>query len=99
MPDIPSALPDKVRLRALIRARGYRVADIAREIGCPPSSIYDLTGRNTPVPRGVYLLRQVADILSTPSKRVKVSDFSDWTGDDDIDPDDVGSGAETKIPA
>lgn len=94
MPDIPTALPDKVAIRALIRKRGYRVADIAREIGCPPSSIYDLTGRNTPLPRGVYLLRQVAAVLSTPKRRVKVSDISDWAGDDDIE-----SGAETKIPA
>jgi len=97
MPDVPTALPDRVVIRALIRKRGWRIIDLARKIGCPPSSIYDLTGRNTPVPRGVYLLRQVADILSTPSKRVKVSDFSDWTGDDDDD--DIVSGAETKIPA
>ncbi len=94
MPDIPTALPDKVRIRALIRKRGYKITDIARKIGCPPSSIYDLTGRNTPVPRGVPLLRQVAHVLSTPALPVKVSDISDWTGDDDIE-----SEPEPKVPA
>jgi hypothetical protein len=87
MPDIPSALPDKVKIRALIRERGYRITDIARKIGCPPSSIYDITGRNTPLPRGVWLLRQLAQVLSTPKRPVKVSDISDWTGDDDIEPE------------
>jgi hypothetical protein len=94
MPDVPSALPDKVRLRALIRKRGYRSIDIARKIGCPPSSIYDLTGRNTPLPRSVALLSQVARILSTPAKPVRVSDISDWDGDDDIE-----SEPEPKVPA
>ena len=94
MPDIPAALPDKVKIRALIRERGYRITDLARKIGCPPSSIYDLTGRNTPVPRGVWLLRQVARVLSTPAKPVKVSDISDWGGDDD-----TGSEPEPKVPA
>ena len=94
MPDVPSALPDKVKIRALIRRRGFRSVDIARKIGCPPSSIYDLTGRNTPLPRSVALLSQVARILSTPSKTVKVSDISDWDGDDD-----TGSEPETTVPA
>ena len=94
MPDIPAALPDKVKIRALIRERGYRINDLAHQIGCPPSSIYDLTGRNTPQPRGVYLLRQVARVLSTPNKTIRVSDISDWKGDDDIE-----SEPETKVPA
>jgi hypothetical protein len=94
MPDVPTALPDKVKIRALIRKRGYRINDIARQIGCPPSSIYDLTGRNTPLPRSVALLSQVARVLSTPKTVVKVSDISDWDGDDDTESD-----AETKIPA
>ncbi len=92
MPDIPAALPDKVKIRALIRERGYRITDLARKIGCPPSSIYDLTGRNTPLPRSVALLSQVARILSTPAKTVRVSDISDWTGDDESEP-------EPKVPA
>lgn len=94
MPDVPTALPDRVAIRALIRKRGWRIIDLARKIGCPPSSIYDLTGRITPLPRSVALLRQIAAALSTPSRPVKVSDICDWTGDDDIE-----SGAETKIPA
>jgi hypothetical protein len=94
MPDIPSARPDKVKIRALIRARGYLVTDVARKVGCKPSSIYDLTGRKTPNPRGVPLLRQVARVLSTPARPVKVSDISDWTGDDDIE-----SEPEPKVPA
>ena len=94
MPDIPTALPDKVRIRALIRERGYRITDLARKIGCPPSSIYDLTGRNTPLPRSVALLSQVARILSTPAKTVRVSDISDWTGDDDVWDELI-----TKVPA
>jgi len=94
MPDIPAALPDKVKIRALIRARGYRITDLARKIGCPPSSIYDLTGRKTPLPRSVALLGQVARALSTPAKPVRVGDISDWTGDDDIE-----SEPEPKVPA
>jgi hypothetical protein len=94
MPDVPTALPDKVRLREQIRKRGFRSIDIARKIGVPPSSIYDLTGRNEPKPRSVALLREIASVLSTPAKPVKVSDISDWDGDDDIE-----SGAETKVPA
>lgn len=93
MPDIPSARPDKVKIRALIRARGYKITDIAHWIGVPPSSIYDLTGRNIPVRRGVPLLRDVAAVLSTPKRPVKVSDISDWDGDDDE------SEPEPKVPA
>jgi hypothetical protein len=94
MPDVPTALPDKVAIRALIRERGYRINDIARAIGCPPSSLYDLTGRITRRPRSLALLRQLAAFLSTPKRPVRVSDICDWTGDDDIESD-----AETKIPA
>jgi hypothetical protein len=94
MPDVPTALPDTVKIRALTRERGYRIKDIARKIGCPESSIYDLTGRKVPLPRSVALLRQLAAVLSTPKRPVKVSDISDWDGDDDIE-----SEPEPKVPA
>jgi hypothetical protein len=94
MPDIPTALPDGPKIRALIWDRGYSIKGVARKIGCPPSSIYSITGRKAQLPRGVELLGQIARVLSTPEERVKVSDISDWAGDDDIE-----SGAETKIPA
>ena|SRR5487761_1856515 len=97
MPDIPTALPDKVAIRALIRKRGYRINDIARALGCPPSSLYDLTGRVRRRPRSLALLRDLAAFLSTPKRPVKVSDISDWTGDDDED--DIGNEPETKVPA
>jgi transposase-like protein len=94
MPDIPTALPDKARVRALIRARGYSITDVARKIGRPPATLFAITGRSTPKPTGVTILRQLAEALSTPARPVRVSDISDWTGDDDIE-----SEPETKVPA
>jgi hypothetical protein len=94
MPDIPTALPDKVKVRALIRARGYSITDVARKIGRPPATLFAITGRSTPKPTGVTILRQLADALSTPARPVRVGDISDWTGDDD-----TGSDTEMKAPA
>jgi len=94
MPDVPTALPDKVAVRALIRARGYTVTEIALKIGRPAATIYAITGRRKARPTGLGILRQLADALSTPRRPVRLSDICNWTGDDDI-----GSGAETKIPA
>ena len=92
MPDVPTALPDKAKVRALIRARGYSITDVARKIGRPPASLFAITGRTRPT--SVTLLRQVASALSTPARPVKVSDISDWTGDDDTE-----SEPEMKVPA
>jgi transcriptional regulator with XRE-family HTH domain len=83
MPDIPTALPDGPRIRALIRERGYSIKGVARKIGCKPSSIYGITGRKVQLPRGVEFLGQLAHVLSTPARTVRVSDISDWAGDDD----------------
>jgi hypothetical protein len=82
MPDIPTAIPDKEKIRALIWARGYSIADVARKMGRSPDRLHDITGR-PPRPTGVTLLRQLAATLSTPRRPVRVSDISDWTGDDD----------------
>lgn len=97
MPDIPTALPDGPVIRALIRKRGYSIKGVARKIGCKPAGIYGITGRKVQQPRGVEFLSQLAAVLSTPAKTVKVSDISDWPGDESDD--DSESGAETKVPA
>ncbi len=97
MPDIPTALPDGPRIRALIWERGYSIKGVARQIGCKPSSIYAITGRKVQLPRGVEFLGQIARVLSTPEEPVKVSDISDWKSDDADD--DSESDAETKVPA
>jgi hypothetical protein len=93
MPDIPTALPDRVKVRALIKGRGYQIDGFARKIGFRPVTLYAITGRRAR-PTSLQVLRRLAAELSTPANPVKVSDICDWTGDDDIE-----SGAETKIPA
>ena len=92
MPDIPTALPDRVKVRALIRERGFSIGGIARRIGRPPNTIYAITGRTVPKPTGVEILADLAAELSTPKHRVKVSDISDWAGDD-------GTGSEPEPKA
>jgi hypothetical protein len=89
MPDIPSAVPDKAKIRALIHRRGDTITEFAREIGIPRDKIWDITSRATPRPVAVRTLRPIARGL-----RVRLSDISDWDGDDDLHED-----AETKIPA
>jgi DNA-binding Xre family transcriptional regulator len=89
MPDIPSAVPDKAKIRALIRRRGDSITDFAREIGIPRDKIWDITSRGTPRPVAVRTLKPIARGL-----RVRLSDISDWDGDDDIWDD-----PEMKIPA
>jgi len=81
MPDVPTALPDKAKVRALIRARGYSISELARKLGRPPASLFAITGRTRPT--SVTLLRQVAGALSTRANPVRISDISDWTGDED----------------
>jgi hypothetical protein len=88
MPDIPSAVPDKVKIRALIRRRGDTITDFAREIGIPRDKIWDITSRGTPRPVAVRTLRPIARGL-----RVRLRDISDWTGDEDV------SEPEPKVPA
>jgi len=95
MPDVPTALPDKAKVRALIKGRGYQVDCFARNIGLSPWTLYAVTGRTRPV--SLRVLRRIAAGLSTPANPVKIGDISDWAGED-ID-DDIESGAETKIPA
>jgi transcriptional regulator with XRE-family HTH domain len=79
MPDIPSAVPDKVKIRALIRRRGDSISDFAREIGVHRDRIWDITSRGTPRPVAIRTLRPIARGL-----RVRLSDISDWTGDEDV---------------
>ena len=80
MPDVPTALPDKAKVRALINTRGYQVDDFARILGIPPSTLYNITGRTRPT--SLRILRRIAAELSTPARPVRLSDISDWTGDD-----------------
>ena len=92
MPDIPTALPDRVKVRALIKGRGYQIDGFARNIGLSRWTLYCITGRTRPT--SLKILRRIAAGLSTPARPVRLSDICDWTGDDDIE-----SGAETKLPA
>ena len=87
MPAIPTATPHPEKIRALIWERGYSQADFARKIGRPPRTIYSVLSGT--VPASIPLIRQIARGL-----KVKPSDISTWTGDDDTESD-----AETKIPA
>lgn len=91
MPDIPTALPDKAKVRALIWQRGYTIEGVARQMGRPRSTLYAITGRREPKPTGLKILRQLAAVLSTPARPVKLSDISDWAGDDDIEPEALAS--------
>lgn len=94
MPDTPTALPDRAKVRSLIRERGFSIRGAARRIGRPPGTLYAITGRTVPKPTGVEILADLAALLSTPKHRVRVSDISDWTGDDD-----TGSEPEPKALA
>jgi len=92
MPDVPTALPDKAKVRALIKGRGYQIDGFARNIGVSPWTLYSITGRQRRT--SLKMLRRIAAGLSTPARPVRLSDISDWDGDDDI-----GSDTETRIPA
>jgi transcriptional regulator with XRE-family HTH domain len=87
MPDIPSAVPDKAKIRALIHRRGDTISDFAREIGVHRDKIWDITSRTTPRPVAIRTLKPIARGL-----RVKLSDISDWDGDDiDLEPKALAS--------
>ena len=59
-----------------MKARGYSgVTSFADAIGRPRQSIWNIVGYEPPT--GLAFLRQIARGLG-----VKVSDISDWTGDD-----------------
>lgn len=87
MPDTPTALPDRAKVRALIRERGFSITGAARRIGRPRATLYAITGRTVPKPTGVEILADLAALLSTPKHRVRVSDISDWAGDDESEPE------------
>ena len=88
MPDIPSAVPDKIKIRALIRRRGDTISDFAREIGVHRDKIWDITSRAKPRPVAIRTLRPIARGL-----RVNLRDISDWDGDD------IEAEPEPKVPA
>jgi DNA-binding XRE family transcriptional regulator len=92
MPDVPTALPDKAKVRALIKGRGYQIDGFARNIGVSPWTLYAITGRQRRT--SLKILRRIAAGLSTTARPVRLSDICDWDG-----PDDIESDAETKIPA
>jgi DNA-binding Xre family transcriptional regulator len=86
-------MPDKAKIRALIYNRGDSISDFAREIGVPRDRIWDITGRGKPRPIAVRVLRPIARGL-----RVRLSDISDWDGDDiEIAPET--NAPETNAPA
>jgi hypothetical protein len=88
MPPVQTAKPDGAKIKELMKARGYSgVTHFAHAIGRPRQSIWNIVGYEPQT--SLWFLRQIARGL-----RVRVSDISDWTGDDD-----TGSDAETKIPA
>jgi hypothetical protein len=84
--------PDGDQIRKLLEQRGYSVAEFARLIGRRHERTIWNAIASRPV--GVRYVRKIAEGLSTPKRRVKPSDISDWAGDDDLYDD-----AETKIPA
>ena len=90
MAVIPTAMPDSAKIRALIWERGYSQAEFARKIGRPARTLYAILNDKPPRAASVTLMRQIARGL-----RVKVSDISNWTGDDDL----YDTETETKIPA
>ena len=88
MPVVPTARVDGPKIRELIWERGYSIASVARKIGRADQSLWDITsGGKQRI--SVTFARQIARELG-----VKVSDISDWTGDDDIE-----SEPEMKVPA
>jgi hypothetical protein len=87
MPAVPTAIPDRDRIKSLIWERGYSVNEFARKIGRKPGSLWAITGSN-PRPTSVTFIRQIARGL-----KVKPSEISDWTGDD------IESEPEPKVPA
>ncbi len=91
---IPTALPDPERIRELIWQRGYSQADFARKIGRPARTLYAILNDKPQRAASIPLLRQIARGLSTPGRTIKLSDISNWAGDDDSESD-----AETKVPA
>jgi hypothetical protein len=88
MPPVQTAKPDGAKIRELMQARGYTgVTHFARAISRPRQSIWNIIGYEPQT--SLWYLRQIARGLGA-----RVSDISDWTGDDDTESD-----AETKIPA
>jgi transcriptional regulator with XRE-family HTH domain len=87
MPVVATAKPDGPKIRQLISERGFTVTDFARRIGRARQSIWNITGSELPV--SITFMRQIARGLG-----VKVSDISDWTGDDDTE-----SEPEMRVPA
>ena len=77
MPSVPTAIPDREKIKALIWERGYSVNEFARKIGRKPGSVWAVTGA-APRPISVTFIRQIARGL-----KVRPSEISDWTGDDD----------------
>lgn len=96
MPDIPVAVPNKALIRTLIYRRGDSISDFAQEIGVPRDRIWDITSRTVSRPVAIRILKPIARGLSTRTRPVRISDISDWDGDDLWDDEDE---LEPKIPA
>ena len=79
MPLVPTTMPDRPKIKALIWERGYTISEFARKIGRKPHSVWAITGAS-PRPTSITFIRQIARGLN-----VKPSDISDWDGDDDIE--------------
>jgi hypothetical protein len=80
MAKIPSCQPDGPKLRALIFKTGRSVPEFARSVGRNPRSVWGILSRGDRA--SITFMRPIARGLG-----VKVSDISDWTGDDDIAPE------------
>jgi transcriptional regulator with XRE-family HTH domain len=84
----PSGLtPRGQEIRRLRVALGLTAAQLAPRVGLHPKSLMQTESKN----------RRISDVTASRLARalgVRMSDISDWDGDDD-----TGSGAETKIPA
>jgi transcriptional regulator with XRE-family HTH domain len=77
MPSIPMCQPDGPKIRELIAARGYSVAEFSRKIGRPSvRHLWRVIGGEA---TGISYIRQIALGL-----RVTPGAISDWTGDDDL---------------
>ena len=98
MPSPPMCQPDGPAIRELIRKRGYSVAGFRRMISRSPATL--AVGR-PPSTRSIWRAisgepaRTESIHVIACGLRVKPSDISDWTGDDDL----YESDAETKVPA
>ena len=84
MAKIPSCQPDGPKIKKLIWDTGLSVPDFARSVGRNPRSVWGILANGDRA--SITFMRPIARGL-----RVRLSDISDWDGDED----DLESDAET----